>query len=334
MQVVCKNTDALCYQQYLIRQATSNSWLNALYINLHQFTFQFLLWQEMHKEGFPFKGFCIAAGIPTTKKVVKIIDSLHRVSIHNVNFKPGSMDSIWQVINIATANPSFPIIMQWTSSCASSHHSCKDFHQLILSTYSTIHQHANLLVDSFSFGGADNLWPYLTSNWSVKQFSVQPMLFDSFLFASHMMVVKEVHTSVLVTDLIIAMVGVGNAQWKGMYTKDTRGILMVQLELSEPIHEVVTQGVKLWKEFDDMVFKLSKKKCMVWLSERRSDVIAKLNHNFLKPWFGWKKGDMVAKGISDMMYEEVLVRMVRLMYVTHKGQWIDLSLQNLTGNWL
>jgi fatty acid synthase subunit alpha, fungi type len=36
-----------------------------------------------------------------------------------------------------------------------------------------------------------------------------------------------------------------------------------------------------------------------------------------------------------MTYEEVVLRMVRLMYVSHEGRWwVDMSLRNLTGDWL
>ncbi len=35
-----------------------------------------------------------------------------------------------------------------------------------------------------------------------------------------------------------------------------------------------------------------------------------------------------------MTYEEVALRMVRLMYVAHESCWIDPSLRNLTGDWL
>ena len=34
--------------------------------------------------------------------------------IQHVAFKPGSIDGIRQVVNIAVANPGFPIILQWT----------------------------------------------------------------------------------------------------------------------------------------------------------------------------------------------------------------------------
>jgi fatty acid synthase subunit alpha len=35
-----------------------------------------------------------------------------------------------------------------------------------------------------------------------------------------------------------------------------------------------------------------------------------------------------------MTYEEVTLRMVRSMFVEEEERWIDLSLRNLTGDWL
>ncbi|KAI0649410.1 fatty acid synthase [Trametes meyenii] len=309
--------------------------LNALYINPRQFGFQFPLWQEMRREGLPIEGFCVAAGIPSTEKAAEIIDALRAAGIKHVSFKPGSVDGIRQVVNIAAANPDFPIIMQWTGGRAGGHHSCEDFHQPVLATYGSIRQHSNLfLVGGSGFGGADDVWPYLTGDWSVEKFGLQPMPFDGFLFASRVMVAKEAHTSSSVKDLIVAAAGVDDAQWEGTYAKETGGILTVRSELGEPIHKIATRAVKLWKEFDDTVFKLPKEKRVVWLAERRAEVIAKLNKDFAKPWFGWKKDGSVVEDIADMTYEEVVLRMVRLMYVTHQERWVDLSLRNLTGDWL
>ena len=309
--------------------------LNALYINPRQFGFQFPLWQEMRREGLPVEGFCVAAGIPSTEKAAEIIDALRNAGIKHVSFKPGSVDGIRQVVNIAAANPDFPIIMQWTGGRAGGHHSCEDFHQPILSTYGSIRQHANLiLVGGSGFGGADDLWPYLTGDWSVEMYGVQPMPFDGFLFASRVMVAKEAHTSSSVKDLIVAAPGVDDAQWEGTYAKETGGILTVRSELGEPIHKIATRAVKLWKEFDDSVFKLPKEKRAAWVTERRAEIISKLNRDFAKPWFGWKKDGSVVEDIADMTYEEVVLRMVRLMYVSHQDRWVDLSLRNLTGDWL
>ncbi|KZT29627.1 fatty acid synthase [Neolentinus lepideus HHB14362 ss-1] len=308
--------------------------LNALYINPRQFNFQYPLWQEMRKEGLPIEGFCVAAGIPTTEKAAEIIDGLKEAGIKHVAFKPGSVDGIRQVISIAAANPDFPIIMQWTGGRAGGHHSCEDFHQPMLATYSSIRRHENIiLVGGSGFGGADDLWPYLTGDWSLV-YGVQPMPYDGFLFASRVMVAKEAHTSPSVKDLIVAASGVDDAKWEGTYTKETGGILTVRSELGEPIHKIANRGVKLWKEFDDTVFNLPKEKRITWLKEHHAEVIKKLNADFQKPWFGWKKDGSVAEDLGDMTYEEVALRLVRLMYVAHESRWVDPSLKNLTGDWL
>jgi fatty acid synthase subunit alpha, fungi type len=239
--------------------------LNSLYINPPQFGFQFPLWQEMRKEGLPVEGFCVTAGTPSTEKAAEIIDTLKASGIKHIAFKPG-IDGLRQVVNIAKANPNFPVILQWTGGRAGDHHSYEDFHQPILQTYKSIRDQNNIcLVAGSGFGAAEDVWPYLTGEWSVEKYGVQPMPFDGFLFASRVMVAKEAHTSPSVKDLIVAAAGVDNMAWEGTYTKVTGGILTVRSELGEPIHKVATRGVKLWKEFDDTVFKLSKEKRAGWL---------------------------------------------------------------------
>ncbi|KAF7374647.1 Fatty acid synthase subunit alpha [Mycena sanguinolenta] len=308
--------------------------LNALYINQRQFGFQLPLWQEMRREGLPIEGFCVAAGIPSTEKAAEIIEGLKSAGIRHVAFKPGSVEGIRQVVNIAAANPDFPVILQWTGGRAGGHHSYEDFHQPVLQTYRAIRQQTNIsLVGGSGFGAAEDVWPYLSGEWSAK-YEMQPMPFDGFLFASRVMVAKEAHTSPSVKDLIVAAAGVEDAEWEGTYVKPTGGILTVKSELGEPIHKVATRGVKLWKEFDDTVFKLPKEKRVAWLVERRDEVIGKLNKDFSKPWFGWKKDGSVAKELGDMTYEETVLRMVRLMFVAHEKRWVDISLRNLTGDWL
>ena len=47
-----------------------------------------------------------------------------------------------------------------------------------------------------------------------------------------------------------------------------------------------------------------------------------------------EEGGSIAIDLSDMTYEETVLRMVRLMFVSHEKRWVDNSLRNLTGDWL
>jgi fatty acid synthase subunit alpha, fungi type len=224
--------------------------------------------------------------------------------------------------------------MQWTGSRAGGHHSLEDFHQPILATYSSIRRHNNIaLVAGSGFGDLEYTWPYLSGDWS-KQSGVEPMPFDGFLFGSRVMVAKEAHTSSSVKDLIVSTAGVDDAQWEGTYVKDTGGIIIVCSELGEPIHKVNNRALKLWKEYDDSVFKLPREKRGAWLQERHATVIQWLNADYFNSWFPAKKDSRVVEDLGDMTYEEVVLRLVQLMYVAHEEHWLDFSLRNLMGDWL
>ncbi|PLW22785.1 hypothetical protein PCANC_25950 [Puccinia coronata f. sp. avenae] len=307
--------------------------LNALYINQRQWAFQFPLWLQMRKEGLPMEGFVVAAGIPSTEKAKEIIDGLRDAGIKHVSFKPGSVDGIRQVINIAAANPDFPVICQWTGGRAGGHHSCEDFHQPILATYASIRNQSNLiLVVGSGFGSAEDVYPYLTGQWSRDRFGVEMMPFDGVLLASRMMVAKEAATSQSVKELIVQAPGVPDEQWEGTYERETGGIITVTSELGEPIHKIATRGIKLWKEFDETVFALPRDKRAAWLETHKDYVIKRLNADFQKPWFAEKDGQPAELG--DMTYQETVNRLVRLMYVSHQARWIDPTLRNLVGDWL
>ncbi|KIY43927.1 fatty acid synthase [Fistulina hepatica ATCC 64428] len=305
--------------------------LNSLYINPMLFTFQLPLWQQLRTEGAPVEGFCVAAGIPTPEKASEIIAGLRAAGVRHVSFKPGSVEGIRQ---------DYPILLQWTGGRAGGHHSYEDFHAPIRATYASIRRQRNIiLIGGSGFGNAEDVWKYLTGEWASEgeDGSAAPMPFDGFLFGSRVMVAKEAHTSDAVKDLIVAAPGVDDAQWEGTYSRPTGGILTVRSELGEPIHKVATRGVKLWREFDDTVFSLPNGKRGAWLSERRAEVVRKLNRDSAKPWFPAKLGEssiLLILSLGDMTYEEVALRMVRLLFVLHQSRWIDVSLRNLTGDWI
>jgi fatty acid synthase subunit beta, fungi type len=88
-----------------------------------------------------------------------------------------------------------------------------------------------------------------------------------------------------------------------------------------------------WKEMDDTIFSLPKEKLLAVLKQKKSYIIKRLNTDFQKPWFGKNsKGEVV--DLEDMTYAEVLNRMVEIMFVAHEKRWIDVTLRNLTGDFI
>jgi len=47
--------------------------------------------------------------------------------------------------------------------------------------------------------------------------------------------------------------------------KDTGGVITVRSELGEPIHKAKNRPLRLWKVYDNTVFKLPHEKCGFWL---------------------------------------------------------------------
>nr|DAA05950.1 TPA_exp: fatty acid synthase beta subunit [Thermomyces lanuginosus] len=304
--------------------------VNLIYVNPRAMGWQIPLLGRLRADGVPIEGLTIGAGVPSIEVANEYIQTL---GIRHISFKPGSVDAIQQVINIAKANPTFPIILQWTGGRGGGHHSFEDFHQPILLMYSRIRKCSNIvLVAGSGFGGSEDTYPYLTGSWSTK-FGYPPMPFDGCMFGSRMMTAKEAHTSKQAKQAIVDAPGVDDDQWENTYKRPTGGVITVLSEMGEPIHKLATRGVLFWKELDDKIFSLDRSKRVAELKKRRDYIIKKLNDDFQKVWFGRNSaGEPV--DLEDMTYAEVVHRMVELMYVKHEKRWIDPSLKKLTGDFI
>ncbi|KAJ5692048.1 hypothetical protein N7462_001471 [Penicillium macrosclerotiorum] len=304
--------------------------VNLIYVNPRAMAWQIPLIGRLRADGVPIEGLTIGAGVPSIEVANEYIETL---GIKHIAFKPGSVDAIQQVINIAKANPKFPIILQWTGGRGGGHHSFEDFHQPILQMYGRIRKQDNIvLVAGSGFGGAEDTYPYLSGVWSAK-FGYPPMPFDGCLFGSRMMIAKEAHTSKNAKKAIADAPGVDDEEWEKTYKSATGGVITVLSEMGEPIHKLATRGVLFWQEMDQKIFKLDKAKRVPELKKQRNYIIKKLNDDFHKVWFGRNTaGETV--DLEDMTYTEVVHRMVDLMYVKHESRWIDDSLKRLTGDFL
>ncbi|KAH0541502.1 beta subunit of fatty acid synthetase [Glutinoglossum americanum] len=303
---------------------------NLIYVNPRAMAWQVPLIAQLRAEGMPIEGMTIGAGVPSIEVANEYIETL---GIKHIAFKPGSIDAIHQVINIAKANPTFPVILQWTGGRGGGHHSFEDFHQPILQMYGRIRRCSNIiLVAGSGFGGADDTYPYLTGKWAEK-YRYPPMPFDGILFGSRMMTAKEAHTSKNAKKAIVDAEGLDDSQWEKTYKGPAGGVITVRSEMGEPIHKLATRGVKFWAEMDQKIFSLDKAKRLPELKKHREYIIRKLNDDFQKVWFGRDSaGESV--DLEDMTYAEVVRRMVDLMYIKHENRWIDKSLVRLTGDFI
>ncbi|KAJ6153761.1 Fatty acid synthase subunit beta [Penicillium chermesinum] len=304
--------------------------VNLIYVNPRAMGWQIPLIGRLRADGVPIEGLSIGAGVPSIEVANEYIQTL---GLRHIAFKPGSADAIQQVINIAKANPKFPVILQWTGGRGGGHHSFEDFHQPILQMYGRLRKQENIvLVAGSGFGGAEDTYPYLTGAWSAK-YGYPAMPFDGCMFGSRMMVAKEAHTSKNAKQAIVDAPGVGDSEWEKTYKGAAGGVITVLSEMGEPIHKLATRGVLFWQEMDQTIFKLDKAKRVPELKKKRDYIIKKLNDDFQKVWFGRNAaGETV--DLEDMTYSEVVHRMVELMYVKHESRWIDDSLKRLTGDFL
>jgi len=301
--------------------------VNILYLNPRLWNFQFPSCISMRsQEGVPIESICVAAGIPSLEKATEIITAMKNAGMTFVAFKPGSIDAIKQVVNIAEAHPEMSIVVQWTGGRGGGHHSFEDVHEPILETYAMLRRRNNIvLLMGSGIGGAEDATDYLTGHWSVT-FGYPPMPFDGLLVASRVMVAQEALTSNAVKDLIVKTPGVSNEQWERTYDEDAGGILTVISELGEPIHKVATRGVKLWKEFDQKFFSLPLQQQEKALLEHKDYIIKRLNEDFQRVYFG-KKSDGRTADLNEMTYAEVLKRMIDIMFSREYQQWIHSSYQ-------
>jgi len=304
--------------------------VNLIYVNPRAMGWQIPLLARLRAEGVPIEGLTIGAGVPSIEVAQEYIETL---GLKHISFKPGSLEAIQAVINIAKANPTFPVILQWTGGRGGGHHSFEDFHQPLLQMYGRLRRQENIvLVAGSGFGGAEDTYPYITGEWA-RAYGYPPMPFDGCLFGSRMMVAKEAHTSKAAKQAIVDAPGVGDEEWEKTYKGPAGGIITVRSEMGEPIHKLATRGVRFWSEMDQKIFALPKEKRVAELKKNREHIIKKLNADFQKVWFGCnKEGKSV--DLEDMTYAEVVRRMVELLYVKHQSRWIDASYMRLTGDFI
>ena len=299
---------------------------NLIYANPRAMAWQIPLMRKLRQDGIQIEGLTIGAGVPSADVAKEYIDTL---GLKHISFKPGSVRGIHQVLEIAAANPLFPIGLQWTGGRAGGHHSYEDFHSPILETYGLIRTHANvILIVGSGFGDAQGMLPYLTGQWS-QLLGHSRMPVDGTLLGSRMMTAQEAHTSRPVKALIVQTPGTTEVDWHETYGGPAGGVITVRSEMGEPIHKLANRAVILWNDLDKEVFSLKERvKRLEALRDRREQIISRLNSDYAKPWFAVDSHGQNVE-IEDMTYSECAQRLADLMYLSQQRRWIDPSYQSL-----
>ncbi|KAJ2100177.1 fatty acid synthase alpha subunit Lsd1, partial [Coemansia sp. S100] len=302
--------------------------LNCIYIDQRQWSFQFPALLRMRTKGVPIAGLCIGGGVPSLDSAATIINSLRSAGIRHVAFKPNAAEAIRVVVNIAKAHADFPVVLQWTGGRSGGHHSFEDFHQPILETYAAVRSCPNIaLIAGSGFGDAEGSLPYITGDWSVA-FGRAPMPFDGILLGSRVMVAKEAGTAQAAKELIVAAPGLGDAEWHKSLNGIEGGVTTIVSEYGERNHSLVTRGTVLVKELRNTILSQPREKHAALLLARKNEIIARLNSDYLRPWFG-RKTDGRVVDLEEMTYAEVISRLVELMYVKHQQRWVHESYRRL-----
>lgn len=283
------------------------------------------------RQGCPIGGITIGAGVPDAAVVEEWVKLLE---LSYIGFKPSSAATIRQVLEIARAHPTLPVILQWTGGRAGGHHSQEDFHQPILETYHAIREVNNvILVGGGGFGNGDSSWPYISGDWS-SAFGRPPMPFDAILIGTRIMTTREAKTSPGAKRAMVEAPGVRDEEWRGTLQGGAGGAISIILHLGEPMHVLETRGMLLWAELDKTLFHLPKEKMAAALDSRRSSIIAKLNSYHQNVWFGFDYGSMSPVDLEDMTYISVLRRLLDLVYPLRTGNWMHPSYQGIVDDWV
>ncbi|KAF0695022.1 hypothetical protein As57867_014085, partial [Aphanomyces stellatus] len=294
---------------------------NLAYFRRERWATHFARIKKMRQRGIPVQGFTISAGVPSPDVSKSILTDLLAAQIYVVGFKPGTIDAILAVLDIAKKFPQATIVLQWTGGRAGGHHSCEDFHMPLLATYAAIRRVSNvILVVGSGFGSAEQAYPYLTGDWSLA-FDQPKMPCDAILIASRVMAAIEAATADAVKDLLVQMPGIpDDSDWEDCYETSAGGVVTIKSELGYDIHKIGNRGAICWRDFDRKYFSLPPHVQEAAILADKDAIIARVNADFQRPYFGRTLAGNVVD-LDFMTYLDVLSRMVSLMYTAKSKSW-------------
>lgn len=249
--------------------------------------------QRARQSGAPIDGVVVSAGIPDLEEAVELIEELNSVGISHVVFKPGTVDQIKSVINIAAEVPDKDVIVHIEGGRAGGHHSWEDLDDLLVTTYADLRKLPNITVCvGGGVGTPERAAEYLSGRWSTD-YGFPAMPVDGILVGTAAMATLESTTSPAVKQMLVETSGTDHWISAG---KATGGMASSRSQLGADIHEIDNAASRCGRLLDEVAGDAEA------VAERRDELIAAMALT-AKPYFG---------DVGDMTYLQWLQRYVEL----------------------
>ncbi|OKL49280.1 type I polyketide synthase [Boudabousia marimammalium] len=285
---------------------------NSMYFDRFMWNLQFGVQKIVSKArsaGAPINGVTISAGIPEVAEASDLIASLKAEGFPYICFKPGTVEQIRSVLQIADANPHTPLVMQVEDGHAGGHHSWVDLDDLLSDTYADIRTRENvILCVGGGIGTPERAADYISGQWSLRH-GLPLMPVDGILVGTAAMTVKEAKTSPQVKQLLKATPGVklnDQGGWVGR-GKSRGGVTSGLSHLHADMYEVDNASAACSRLLAEVGSEMST------INARRTEIIAALNRT-AKPFFG---------EVKEMTYQQWAQRVLTLSFPWGDPTWQD-----------
>ncbi|MDO5720658.1 MAG: DUF1729 domain-containing protein [Actinomycetaceae bacterium] len=283
---------------------------NGMFFDRYMWNLQFGVNRIVPKarhNGAPIDSVTIAAGIPEPDEADELITQLLADGFTYLCFKPGTVDQINAVLDIADAHSDITFIMQVEDGHAGGHHSWVNLDDLLLDTYARTRATSNvILVVGGGIGTPARATEYITGTWSAP-YGRPAMPVDAVMLGTATMAVKEARTSPQVKQVLKDTPGVlDDGGWVGR-GESKGGITSGLSHLDADMHEIENSSSRASRLIHELDGDLEA------INARRDELIAALDKT-AKPYFG---------DVHDMTYAEWITRMVDLSYPYADPTWQD-----------
>lgn len=286
------------------------SGFNGMFFDRYMWNLQFGVNRIVPKarhNGAPIDSVTIAAGIPEPDEADELINQLLADGFTYLCFKPGTVDQIHAVLDIADAHPDITFIMQVEDGHAGGHHSWVNLDDLLLDTYPRTRATSNVvLVVGGGIGTPERAAEYITGTWSAP-YGRPAMPVDAVMLGTATMAVKEARTSPQVKQVLKDTPGVQEGGgWVGR-GESKGGITSGLSHLDADMHEIENSSSRASRLIHELDGDLET------INARRDELISALEKT-AKPYFG---------DVHEMTYAEWITRMISLSYPYGDPTWQD-----------